>query len=225
MLLVFNDTFVSHPAHVAFLTAILNYGYNKPRFHYGVITTPRIKQFPGECLLMKPGSGAFLVVLLADELPERPPFAQSTSASNTAAWDVPGTYVPPAEQTIQFATAEPVDHLLPRVLGSIGFKPAGDGVAEITGFTLCQKGVGRYLLTELDAWVANGTVERFGLTSPVRTILLVVIQEHDLVPYYSKFGYTVQSIDTVDVSGTSARLEGGVGATVPFHLAVMSKAV
>ncbi|ODQ79278.1 hypothetical protein BABINDRAFT_167798 [Babjeviella inositovora NRRL Y-12698] len=209
------------------LLQIINKGYDKPRYNYGIILTARVKNGLVPDLQLKPGS--FLSLLVSPDVGARAALQQSTGKADVGSWDVPGKFTCSDIQTrvVQADDWPKLALALPNVVGTIGLKPYSDHAMEITALTAFQGAVGKMLLLHAETIVKDKElVEQLAVQTGVSQFVTTVIADHDLVAYYAKFGYMVDRqavISQSDVETNSTSLEDGVCATADFTLVYMHK--
>lgn len=198
---------------ITFLTERLNTGYDKVKLKYGVILSTRIKNeaaFVNDLGIKSSGSFLWLLIARKDHDP-----------SKTIEFLQNGSFIrKEADGNLSFEELEQK-----QILGTIGVKPrlekdSGKLGWEITGFTSFLKGVGKFLLENLETLAVKEGVLDFLFAS--------VIQEHELVPYYAKYGFEptgVVHLLEIDDSGKvkGGALEDGIYATRNFHVAELEK--
>lgn len=197
---------------IAFLTQILNTGYDFNKYKYGVIQSTRVKD--ESVFLNDLGihvSGSFLLVLIKDKDYLKDNLIHDLNNHNYTTTE--------ADNQLSF---EQKDYS--QVLGTIGIKPAkldadvGKGW-EITGFTSFQKGVGQFLMRK---------IEECARLEGLDYLFASCICEHNLVAYYEKLGYTEigeRILIEIDENGLvkGSVLEDHIYATRNFTLATLKK--
>ncbi|KAH3663853.1 hypothetical protein OGAPHI_005256 [Ogataea philodendri] len=196
------------------LIRVINRGYNKPRFRYGVIDTPRIKNSVLRDLSILEVENSYLALFLAPKTEltvVEDQDAQSLTRMFVNEWDsleFDGTYSDQLDS----------DGLEARIVGTVGVKKTGSEY-ELTALTSFYPKLSTTLLDFM-----HGFCKRLGAPKTV----VDVIYEHELVDFYEKHGYcttkrTRCEIDpqTGYVKGT--RLEDGIRATRNFVLVEMER--
>lgn len=197
---------------IAFLTQVLNTGYDFNKYKYGIIQSTRVKNesvFLNDLGIHVPGS--FLLVLIRDKDYLKDNLTYDLKHKNYTTTE--------ADDRLSF---EQKDYS--QVLGTIGIKPAkldgSDGKGwEVTGFTSFQKGVGQFLMQK---------IEEIARSQDLDYLFASCICEHNLVAYYEKFGYTEigeRILIEIDEDGLvkGKVLEEHIYATQNFTLANLKK--
>lgn len=196
---------------IEYFTRAINRGYDKPRYKYNIIQTSRIKNqqvFVEDLQIYKPDSQLLMLVYTGEGAPSRSEISELQDMEITDADD-------------SFSFDGIGDEC---VLGTIGLKAykdeKGDAGLEITGFSSLVTGAGGILLSKAEQITRD-------MGRPY--ILAIVICEHELVPYYARYGYEevgervlIEIDEKGKVVGESA-LENDIYATSNFHLGFMRK--
>lgn len=195
------------------LFTVVNKGYDKPRFKYNVILSPRIKNADvfftdlgfeenlQECVL-------FLAVLDCEKLM---PGFHDIFAKLKIDYDDNNWFVPKVRKIDQtFNTAS--------ILGTIAFKPYPSTLKsfEITGFTSFERGVGKVLLSASTNYYQKELL--------AEQIVAKVIVEHELIEYYTSIHGFIEVERTLIKKGEQkSGLEDGIITSGDFHLATLVK--
>ncbi|KAG7691908.1 hypothetical protein KL933_002293 [Ogataea haglerorum] len=157
------------------LIDVINRGYNKPRYRYGVIDTPRIKHSLLRDLNIKDPEQSYLALFLApksDTLIERDDTA--AEATNKFISKFPEMSFPTrVSQLDDYSDVES------RILGTVGIRKIDRG-HELTAFTSFYPQLSGKMMDFI-----HGVGKNVGS----KTIVADVIAEHNLVEFYEKHQY------------------------------------
>ncbi|CCF58599.1 hypothetical protein KAFR_0E04490 [Kazachstania africana CBS 2517] len=152
------------------LTAILNKGYDLPRYKFNAVQSDRVQDHESFCHdfgLDEEGTMLYLLVNDIKDISSELKLIGTTGSYPLYSSDVPGHY----------------NFSFENVLATIAYKtfPASEipNSFEVTAFTSFGKGCG--------IEIANATIEHFKKVHPsCDSLIAKVITNHDLVPYYEK---------------------------------------
>lgn len=195
------------------LYEVINRGYDKARYKYQIILTPRIsslEMFFSDLGFQVDSDRCFLYLLSRkEELPYLvADFYDTFEKICLPAVDGITFYQPCVEHLSSAFDAS-------RILAIIGYKPASETTFEITGFTSLAKNCG--------ALLANNSLlhlkEHF---SPEKLVAHVVV-DHELVGYYENvLGFREIGRFLFDVDGRRS-FEQGIKVSRNFHIAKLEK--
>lgn len=225
------------------LARIINTAYDKPKDKYGIIKTQRIKypQKLADDLQYSKEKDAVLLLLLGlkekfSELDfhrdfQKTPFLPLEMMNHFGAILDDNANVIYADST--YSIDKDVEG---RVLTTVGFKtysseskPEFSAEFEITAFTSFLKGIApKFFEFLVDFCFKNARLSLIPPHTSSVSLYAVVIRDHDLVPYYTKFcGFETFGMPDMLVScgGVDSPLEGGIEASRDFHLAFLRRTI
>lgn len=198
------------------LADIINAGYDKPRFKYNIVLTPRITS-----------AESFLQSLGMDSDPSNSLLFLAVNSSGISGIDTTVDH----KDHIQWHTllSETLVQEIPSscVIGTIGYHPYSTtslgNQYEVTAFTSFAQGIGKTLL--------QATIRYCKILpqmNPIDAFIAKVFVEHELVPYYQKLGF--QEIDRILVTKASliypehskASLEDSIQVSRDFNIAILT---
>ncbi|CCH41289.1 Sporulation protein [Wickerhamomyces ciferrii] len=200
---------------IKFLTKVLNTGYDVVKHKFNVITSTRIKNeniFIEDLGIQAKGSFILLLIRESDE--------DSTKIlKDLSNGDINHVI---ADNTLSFNNIEES-----QILGTIAAKAKHLDTSfgwEITGFTSFVKGVGKFLINQLEIKARQTTEPK------VDSLFASVIVEHQLIPYYTQFGFIEigeKVLLRIDENGKvkGEALEDGIYATRDFHVGLLKKTI
>ncbi|ODV85555.1 hypothetical protein CANARDRAFT_28331 [[Candida] arabinofermentans NRRL YB-2248] len=217
------------------LISILNRGYNKPRYKYGLILSPRMKHSLLQDLIITDPDNSYITLCLAPKTDDNSPLISSNIDASTLTSKLIEQY---PIGTLSFENINLINGLQVhdkleelksdnnlefRVLGTIGLKKYNNKLDEfeVTAFTSFYPKVAKLLMSVTDSFAKNNLKANY--------LWVDVIVQHDLVEYYQQYGYVfIKEIEckidknTNHVIGSN-ELETGVMATNDFKLALLNK--
>lgn len=212
------------------LVSVINRGYDKPRFKYGVVLTPRINCGMLTDLVIDKPEQAYMMVCLA---PKGAHGIKATDSASTVTEKLISSYPTGKFDMANIRTCDDLDEiskaagdgtLESRILGTVCVKECKDreNTGELTAFTSFYPKLSPILLENIDSYCLKNT--RF------KHFYLEVIEEHELVPYYRKQGFELMgeeecAVDPETHCMVSDPLEEGFRASRNIHLAKMIKSI
>ncbi|GME84801.1 unnamed protein product [Ambrosiozyma monospora] len=234
------------------LISIINRGYNKPRFKYGVIDTARVKEDGGSllkdfqideeiiddtwfCLALATGTengngdeikfdSSDSGSQLTKKLIQKYPIGSLNfqNLTNTTSTSIIAKSTQLLQQILSSTTPQELEF---QILGTIAIKPHSPTTSQtyaITAFTSFYPSVSSLLFTHITQFAKQQL--------HVEKFWIDVIEEHDLVGFYEKLGFVFIERVTCKVDpvtkalvGEDGGLEGGIRANCDFHLVLMYK--
>lgn len=179
------------PCAAGILAEIINKGYDKARYKYGLVTARRIEDGPQPDFMNLTSDGVLLLLLGSKEKFEKLRkggykrlFVPSRDVDDCLDFDIPSGLVeefgPLNGETVKVERESFSKDHANRVLATIAFKPHKNGV-ELTGYTSFLKGIAPAFL---DFAIVNVLLP---MSPSCEAVYASIIEEHSLVPYYEKF--------------------------------------
>lgn len=226
------------PSKFKILTDLINKAYHRPLEKYGIMQTPRIKDPPSfiSNLQFSSSKKNFMVLLLASELKYQTIIDENSQLDpKTKRFlnrDIAKTFddlLPSSD--IKITIAEPDFHVDEsignRILSTIAFKQIDlkkEGDYEMTAFTSFLHGIAPNFLE----FVLNHFKVILDVSWSPISILAIVIREHELVDYYTKYcGFEKSNKPDIFVSATEmdCPFDDDCRASKNFHLAFLHRLV
>jgi len=211
------------------LTRVINRGYDKPRYKYNIILTPRIQDGLIQDFVIDDNDNA-IFALCVIPASSRNIQVEEKDDKNAVTKKLIRNYpignlnlegLQVETNVTQLLTDSSLKTLEGRILGTVCLKNYSSDKhgLEITGFTSFYPKLSPQLLK----FVKIYSYEQL----KAQKLWVEVIQEHDLVPYYEKQGFTLLDtilcvVDTKTQQSSDQPLEDGIKASRDFHVALMS---
>lgn len=195
---------------------LINRGYDKPRFRYNIILTPRIKSVDvlfSDLGFQEDEDKCIIYLLVTDRERSKlvPNFDECFEKTSDCCNSHAVTFYKPRGEKLHHPLT--IGH----VLATIGYKPVEEDTFEITAFTSFAKGCGKLL--------ANYSILDLQKRFHLLKLRANVIVEHDLVGYYE----TVLGFEEIDRFRFdlehSAGFESGIETSTDFHIATLEKVI
>lgn len=207
------------------LIEIINRGYDKPRFKYNVIKTPRVKYSLIDDFGVKDPTDIYLMICVAPttgRLVKVDPEDNAKMVTEKLQRSYPTVDLTNMTQSTDLSQILDPE-LSSRVLGTIACRIYDEKHGkdrEITAFTSFYRGVGSQLMSHM--------VEFCKEKLDCDRLWIDVISEHELREYYERQGFVLQSVEYCPIdpeTGLMAgmTLEDGLRAAQDFHVDVMSR--
>ncbi|KAG7857726.1 hypothetical protein KL939_002982 [Ogataea angusta] len=163
------------PSLESALIDVINRGYDKPRYRYGVIDTPRIKHSLLRDLNIKDPEQSYLALFLA-------PKSDLSIEKDDSAAEATSKFISKFPEVFFSAHVSQLDDYLDiesRILGTVGVKKIDRG-HELTAFTSFYPQLSGKMMD---------FIHEVGRKIGSKTIVADVIAEHNLVEFYEKHQY------------------------------------
>ncbi|KAG7817361.1 hypothetical protein KL928_004096 [Ogataea angusta] len=163
------------PSLESALIDVINRGYDKPRYRYGVIDTPRIKHSLLRDLNIKDPEQSYLALFLA-------PKSDLSIEKDDSAAEATSKFISKFPEVSFSAHVSQLDDYLDiesRILGTVGVKKIDRG-HELTAFTSFYPQLSGKMMD---------FIHEVGRKIGSKTIVADVIAEHNLVEFYEKHQY------------------------------------
>ncbi|QPG73638.1 hypothetical protein FOA43_000950 [Brettanomyces nanus] len=209
---------------------VINRGYDKPRFKYGVILTPRVKHDLSKDFLIEAAEEAFLAICLSPQTDHLNPI-RNTDDGSTATKKLLESYSLGSLDFTEMEYSDDLDlvfeayrknELQSRILGTICVKnyQGLKDEKEVTGFTSFYPGLSAKLMEFMACYCKDQL--------RVAKLWVDIIEEHNLKEYYEKLGFFFISRETCHVDPITHNmlgksLEDGIKASRDFHVALMER--
>ncbi|KAF6012406.1 hypothetical protein HII13_001661 [Brettanomyces bruxellensis] len=211
------------------LTRVINRAYDKPRYKYNIILTPRIKYGLAQDFVIEDINKAILAIWVVPSTGKNIKVEQGDDKDTVTrklienypigTLDLDNTLI--ETEITPLLTKESLKTLEGRILATVCLKSYANDKngMEITGFTSFYPN----LSSQLMLFARNYSLEHHN----VQKLWVEVVQEHDLVPYYEKQGFTLLDsklcvVNTKTHKSADQPLENGIEASQNFHVALMS---
>ncbi|CDK24435.1 unnamed protein product [Kuraishia capsulata CBS 1993] len=207
------------------LIRVINRGYDKPRFKYNLIKTPRIKVGLVRDLKLTDTRESYLgvVYVKTHEGVENGHDASSLTSQFMALGQFDLAHIKPTGTFFELSETLLKEYETGKtcILGTIGIKPYKSVASsyELTAFTSFYPRLGEVLINQIES-----LAKKLG----AKNIFASVITDHFLVDYYAKHDYIVETrvlckVDPQTGFVISDDLEDSIEASKDFELALLRK--